>query len=165
MTPEELLPVVYQELRRLAAAKLANEQPGLTLDATALVHEAWLKLANASVDWNDKAHFIRTAATAMRQILVDRARAKLTSKRGGGQGRLDQVEFVAPLPDAELLNLDEALTRLAAVKPDHAKLVELRYFAGMSNEEAAASLNVSQATGTRMMNYARAWLKVEMERE
>ncbi len=165
MTPEELLPLVYQELRRLAAAKLANEQPGQTLDATALVHEAWLKLADASIDWNDKAHFIRTAATAMRQILVDRARAKLTSKRGGGQGRVDEVEFVAPLPDEELLHLDEALTRLASVKPDHAKLVELRYFAGMSNEEAAASLNISQATGTRMMNYARAWLKVEMERK
>ena len=164
MTPEELLPVVYQELRRLAASKLSNEQAGHTLDATALVHEAWLKLADVSIDWNDKAHYIRTAATAMRQILVDRARAKLTAKRGGDNCRVEYHDFSAPLPDAELLHLDEALTRLAAVKPEHAKLVELRYFAGMSNEEAAASLEVSQATGTRMMNYAKAWLKVEMER-
>lgn len=163
MTPDELLPVVYQELRKLAAAKLANEPPGQTLEATALVHEAWLKLADASIDWNDKGHFIRTAATAMRQILVDRARAKLTTKRGGGNCRVEYDEFSAPLPDEQLLHLDEAITRLAQTKPDHAKLIELRYFVGMTNEEAAASLDVSQATGTRMMNYAKAWLKVEME--
>lgn len=163
MRPDELLPVVYQELRRLAAAKLANEQPGQTLEATGLVHEAWLKLADSSIDWNDKAHFIRTASTAMRQILVDRARAKLTAKRGGDHNRAEFSDFRAPLPDAELLGLDEALTRFALIKPDHAKLVELRYFAGMNNDEASASLNISQATGTRMMNYAKAWLKVEME--
>jgi RNA polymerase sigma factor (TIGR02999 family) len=164
LTPEELLPVVYQELRLLAAAKLAKEQPGQTLEATALVHEAWLKLAGASIEWNDKAHFIRTASTAMRQILVDRARAKLTAKRGGDSNRAELVNIEAQLPDADLLNLDEALTRFALIKPDHAKLLELRYFAGMSNDEAAASLNFSSATGTRMMNYARAWLKVEMEK-
>lgn len=164
MTPEELLPVVYQELRRLAASKLSNEQPGQTLEATALVHEVWLKLSDGSMDWNDKTHFVRTAATAMRQILVDRARAKLTSKRGGDNARVEVNDFAAPLPDVELLHLDEALTRLALIKPEHAKLVELRYFAGMSNEEAAASLDVSPATGTRMMNYAKAWLKVEMEK-
>lgn len=163
LTPEELLPLVYQELRRLAAAKLANEPPGQTLEATGLVHEAWLKLADSNVDWTDKAHFIRTAATAMRQILVDRARAKLASKRGGSNARAEFLDFAAPLPDEELLHLDEALTRLALIKPDHAKLVELRCFAGMTNDEAAASLNISQATGTRMMNYAKAWLKVEME--
>lgn len=163
MTPDELLPIVYQELRRLAAAKLANEQPGQTLEATALVHEAWLKLADVSIDWSDRTHFVRTAATAMRQILVDRARAKLAAKRGGDNCRVEYHDFPAPLPDLELLHLDEALSRLALIKPEHAKLVELRYFAGMSNEEAAASLNVSQATGTRMMNYAKAWLKVEME--
>ncbi len=165
LTPDELLPVVYQELRRLAAAKLANEQPGHTLEATALVHEVWLKLADGSIDWNDKAHFVRTAATAMRHILVDRARAKLASKRGGDNCRVEYNDFPAPLADAELLHLDEALSRLAQIKPDHAKLVELRYFVGMSNEEAAASLEISSATGTRMMNYAKAWLKVEMERE
>lgn len=163
MTPEELLPLVYQELRRLAAAKLANEPPGQTLEATGLVHEAWLKLADTSVDWTDKAHFIRTAATVMRQILVDRARAKLTSKRGGSNARAEFLDFAAPLPDEELLHLDEALSRLALIKPDHAKLVELRCFAGMNNDEAAASLNISQATGVRMMSYAKAWLKVEME--
>lgn len=153
---------MYHELRKLAAAKLANEQPGQTLEATALVHEAWLKLADASVDWNDKTHFIRTAATAMRQILVDRARAKLTTKRGGDNFRVELQELESPLPDSELLCLDEALARLAAQKPDHAKLIELRYFAGMSNEEAAAAIGVSPATGHRMMNYAKAWLKVDM---
>ncbi len=163
MTPDELLPLVYQELRSLAAAKLAGEQPGHTLQATALVHEVWLKLADSSMDWNDRTHFVRTAATAMRQILVDRARAKLAAKRGGDNHRVEYDDFSAPLPDAELLHLDEALNRLALVKPDHAKLVEMRYFMGMSNEEAAASLNISSATGTRMMNYAKAWLKVEME--
>jgi RNA polymerase sigma factor (TIGR02999 family) len=163
LTPDELLPVVYQELRRLAAAKLANEHPGQTLEATALVHEAWLKLTDGSIEWNDKTHFIRTAATAMRQILVDRARAKLTSKRGGENCRVEYIDFPAPLPDAQLLHLDDALNRLAQSKPDHAKLIELRYFVGMSNEEASASLDVSPATGTRMMNYAKAWLKVEME--
>lgn len=165
MTPDELLPVVYQELRRLAASKLSNELPGQTLDATGLVHEAWLKLADVSIDWNDKTHFVRTASTAMRQILVDRARAKLASKRGGDNCRVEYNDFSAPLPDSELLHLDEALSRLSLIKPDHAKLVELRYFAGMSNDEASASLDVSQATGTRMMNYAKAWLKVEMEKE
>lgn len=162
MTPAELIPLVYQELRKLAAAKLASEQPGQTLDATALVHEAWLKLADASVDWNDKTHFIRTAATAMRQILVDRARAKLTTKRGGENVRIALQDLASPIPDTELLSLDEALTRLASIKPDHAKLVELRYFAGMSNDEAAAAIDVSPATGHRMMNYAKAWLKVDI---
>ncbi len=122
MTPEELLPVVYTELRKLAAAKLANEQPGQTLEATALVHEVWLKLADGSVEWNDKTHFVRTAATAMRQILVDRARAKLTSKRGGDNCRVEYQDFAAPLPDSQLLQLDEALSRLAQIKPEHAKL-------------------------------------------
>ena len=164
MTPAELLPLVYQELRKLAAAKLANEKAGQTIEATALVHEAWLKLSDASVDWKDKTHFIRTAATAMRQILVDRARAKLTLKRGGENYRIELQDLSAPLPDSELLSLDEALTRFAIIKPDHAKLVELRYFAGMSNEEAAAAIDVSPATAHRMMNYAKAWIKVELAR-
>lgn len=163
MSPEELLPLVYHELRNLAAAKIASEQPGQTLNATALVHETWLKLANAPVDWNDKTHFIRAAATAMRQILVDRARAKLTTKRGGEIHRVEFRDFASPLPDSELISLDESLTRFALVKPDHAKLVELRHFAGMSNDEAATALGISPATGHRMMKYARAWLKVDME--
>lgn len=164
LTPDEIFPLVYRELRKLAASKLACEQPGQTLEATGLVHEAWLKLADASVDWNDKTHFIRAAATAMRQILVDRARAKLAFKRGGENYRVEMHDLAAPLPDAELLSLDEALTRLAIIKPDHANLVELRYFSGMSNDEAAAALDVSSATGCRMMNYAKAWLKVDLEK-
>ena len=162
MTPGELLPQVYDELRRLAAAKLAREADGHTLDATALVHEAWLKLAGASVEWQDRTHFLRTAATAMRRILVDRARAKLTAKRGEGACRVEMIDFAAPLPDPELIALDDALTRFAVVKPDHAKLVELRFFAGMTGDDAAAAIGVSPATADRLWRYARAWLQVEM---
>ena len=162
MTPADLLPQVYDELRKLAAAKLAAEQPGYTLDATALVHEAWLKLAEASVEWQDRTHFLRTAATAMRRILVDRARAKLTAKRGGAAARVELPEIAAPLPDPELLALDEALTRLAETKPEHAQLLELRYFAGLTADEAAAALGLSAATADRMARYAKAWLAVEL---
>ena len=163
MTPDDLLPLVYDELRKLAAAKLAHEQPGHTLNATALVNEAWLKLADVSVDWQDRTHFLRAAATAMRRILVDRARAKLTGKRGDGAARVELPDLAAPLPDSELLALDEALTRLAELKPDHAKLIELRYFGGLSSDEAAAALGISPATADRMARYAKAWLKVEMD--
>jgi RNA polymerase sigma factor (TIGR02999 family) len=117
-SPADLLPQIYDQLRKLAAAKLAHERPGHTLDATALVHEAWLKLADASIEWNDRTHFLRTAATAMRRILVDRARAKLAAKRDGGV-RVALADFPAPLPDAELLALDIALETLAQSKPDH----------------------------------------------
>ena len=161
MTPAELLPLVYDELRRLAAAKLAHEPPGHTLDATALVHEAWAKLAGASVDWQSRSHFLRTAATAMRRILVDRARAKKTAKRDGGR-RVELADIPAPLPDAELLALDDALGHLAATHPDHAQLVELRFFAGQTGDEAAAVLGVSAATADRMWRYARAWLRLRM---
>jgi RNA polymerase sigma factor (TIGR02999 family) len=164
LTPAEILPLVYQELRKLAASKLASEPSGQTLQATALVHEAWLRLADASVDWSDKTHFIRTAATAMRRILVDRARAKLAAKRGGENVRVELSEITAPLPDSELLSLDEALDRFAEIKPDHAKLMELRYFAGMTSDEAAKILNVAPATAHRMMQYAKAWLRLEMTR-
>ena len=162
MTPAELLPQVYTELRKLAAAKLAGEKPGQTIDATALVHEAWLKLADASVEWQDRTHFLRTAATAMRRILVDRARARLSAKRGGGGAKIDLPELSAPLPDPELLALDEALAKFAETKPDHAKLVELRTFAGMTGTEAAETLGISEATVDRMWRYAKAWLAVEM---
>lgn len=162
VTPAELLPVVYDQLRRLAAEKLAREAPGHTLDATALVHEAWLKLADASVDWQDRSHFLRTAATAMRRILVDRARGKLAAKRGGAAAKIEFPEIAAPLPDPELLALDEALTKLATIKPDHAKLVELRTFAGLTLDEAAANLGVSPATADRMWRYVKAWLAVEL---
>jgi RNA polymerase sigma factor (TIGR02999 family) len=161
VTPAELLPLVYDELRKLAAAKLAVEQPGQTLDATALVHEVWLKLADASVDWQDRTHFLRTAATAMRRILVDRARAKLTGKRDGGQ-RVDLPDIAAPLPDEQLLALDESLTKLAMIKPDHAKLIELRFFVGLTSDEAAEALDISPATADRMWRYARAWLQIEL---
>ena len=161
MTPAELLPLVYDELRKLAAANLACEVPGQTLDATALVHEACLKLADASVEWQNRTHFLRTAATAMRRILVDRARAKQTAKRDGGQ-RVELPDIAAPLPDEQLLALDESLTKLAAVKPDHAKLIELRYFAGLTGEEAAEALGISPASADRMWRYARAWLQVEI---
>ena len=159
--PADLFPQVYDELRRLAAVKLAGENAGQTLDATALVHEAWLRLAGASVEWQDRSHFFRTAATAMRRVLVDRARAKECNKRGGGADRVEMPELAAPMPDSRLIALDAALTQLAATKPDHAKLIELRYFAGLSGDDAAAVLGVSPATADRMWRYARAWLRVE----
>lgn len=161
MNSYDLLPQVYDQLRALAAAKLAAEKPGHTLDATALVHEAWLKLADASVEWQDRTHFLRTAATAMRRILVDRARAKLTAKRDGGE-RVELPDIAAPLPDPALLALDDALTRLAETKPDHAKLLELRYFARLTGDEAAVALGVAPATADRMARYAKAWLAVEL---
>jgi RNA polymerase sigma factor (TIGR02999 family) len=161
-SPRELLQEVYDELRRLASAKLAEERPGQTLDATALVHEVWLRLADASVEWQDRNHFLRVAATAMRRILVDQARAKHTAKRGGDGVRMAEFDIVAPQPAPVLLALNEALDKLAAIKTDHARLVELRYFAGLTGDEAAQALGVSPATADRMWRYARAWLQVEI---
>lgn len=161
MTPNELLPQVYTELRKLASAKLKGEQPGQTLSATALVHEAWLRLSEASVEWKDRTHYLRTAATAMRRILVDRARAKLMKKRDGGK----QVTLNDPaeqMPDAQIIALDEALELLAAEKPDYAKLVELRFIIGLTGDEAAQVLGMSAATADRMWRYARAWLQVKL---
>ncbi|HMO14559.1 MAG TPA: ECF-type sigma factor [Pirellulaceae bacterium] len=163
MKPDELIKSVYDEMRRLAQVKLHEESPGHSLSATALVHEVWLKLADASVDWQDQNHFLRTAATAMRRILVDHARAKLAQKRGGGAARVELLDIDSPLPDAELLDLDSALNKLAELKPDHAKLIELRYFAGLTGDEAAEALGVSPATVDRMWRYARAWLMTEMK--
>ncbi len=153
---------VYATLRKLAARKIAGEGAGQTLSATALVHEAWLRLAEASVEWQDKSHYLRTAATALRRILVDRARAKVADKRGGGAERVALGDPAAPTRAEELLALDEALERLAAEKPDHARLVELRYFAGLTGDEAAAALGVSPATADRLWRYARAWLQAEL---
>jgi RNA polymerase sigma factor (TIGR02999 family) len=161
MTPADLLPQVYDQLRKLAAGKLAHEKPGDTLSATALVHEAWLKLADASVDWQDRTHFLRTAATAMRRILVDPARAKQAAKRDGGS-RVELADFATPLTDPQLIALDDALNRLAEIKPDHAKLIELRFFGGLTGDEAAAALGISAATADRQWRYARAWLQVEL---
>jgi RNA polymerase sigma factor (TIGR02999 family) len=161
-TPRELLPEVYDELRRIAAARLAIERPGQTLQATALVHEAWLRLSNASIAWQDRNHFLRAAATAMRRILVDQARAKSTAKRGADAERVVGLEIAAPMPAHELIALNEALDKLATIKPDHARLIELRYFVGLTGDEAAGGLGISPATADRMWRYARAWLQVEM---
>lgn len=161
MTPAELMPEVYDELRKLAAAKLAAEKPGHTLDATALVHEAWLKLADASVEWQDRTHFFRTAATAMRRILVDRARAKSTVKRDAGE-RVELCEVPGVWPDAKLVALDDALEALAVTKPVHAKLIELRFFVGLTMDESAEALGTAPATADRYWHYARAWLRVKM---
>jgi RNA polymerase sigma factor (TIGR02999 family) len=161
MTPSALLPQVYDELRKLAAGKLASEKPGDTLSATALVHEAWLKLADASVEWKDRTHFFRTAATAMRRILVDRARAKLTAKRDGG-ARVELADFARPLSDPQIIALDDTLTRLAEKKPEHARLIELRFFGGLTGDEAAAAMGISAATADRQWRYAKAWLQVEL---
>ena len=161
MTSADLLPIVYADLRKLAAAKIASEQPGHTLSATALVHEAWLRLADASTEWADPSPYLRTAATAMRRILVDRARAKLAAKRDGGV-RVELADFPELLPNNQLLALDEALGQLSAHKPDHSKLVELRFFVGLTGDEAAVALGISPATADRMWRYARAFLQVEI---
>jgi RNA polymerase sigma factor (TIGR02999 family) len=161
----ELLPLVYDELRRLAAARLADEKPGQTLQATALVHEAYVRLVGGDQpqDWNGRGHFFAAAARAMRQILVDAARRKDADKRGGNLGRLplDEAASVAapdgPQPE-DLVALDDALTQLAAEDPQKARLVELRYFAGLSVEDAAAALGISEATAKRHWVYARCWL-------
>jgi len=163
MPPDDLLTSqVYAELRKLAAAKLSLESPGQTLDATAIVHEAWLRLAEASIEWQDRTHYLRTAATAMRRILVDRARAKLAAKRGSDPAREELIEIAAPLPDAKLLALDESLEKLAVEKPELAKLIELRFFLGLSGDEAATVLGLSPATADRRWTYAKAWLQVEL---
>jgi RNA polymerase sigma factor (TIGR02999 family) len=168
----DLLPLVYGELRRLAADCLAREKPGQTLQATALVHEAYLRLVGAdpAPAWSGRGHFFGAAARAMRQILVDAARRKGADKRGGGRGRLslDAAAAVATPegpPADDLLALDEALSRLAVEDPLKARLVELRYFAGLSVEDAAAALGISPATAKRHWVYARVWLYDELNRD
>ena len=159
---DELLPLVYQELRRLAARRLSQEKPGQTLQATALVHDAYLRLVGPEDvrGWDGRGHFFAAAAEAMRRILIDNARRKRTQKHGGVHRRqeLDEVEIVAGAPAEDLLALDEALTRLAAEDPQKAELVKLRYFAGLSIEEAARVLGISVATAKRHWAFARAWL-------
>ncbi|MBI5385271.1 MAG: sigma-70 family RNA polymerase sigma factor [Verrucomicrobia bacterium] len=163
---EELLPLVYNELRRMAAHKMAHEPAGHTLQPTALVHEAWLKLVDSpSQSWQNRAHFFGAAAEAMRRILIARARRKHTQRRGAGVEHLDAdaIELASPVPDEQLLALNEALDRFAALEPQQAELVKLRYFVGLKIEEAADVLGISKATATRWWAYARAWLFDEMQ--
>jgi RNA polymerase sigma factor (TIGR02999 family) len=163
---EQLLPLVYDELRKLAAAKLAQEKAGQTLDATALVHEAYLRLVGGgdAPHWDHRRHFFAAAAEAMRRILVDSARRKQSRKHGGGRARqeLDAEAVVAPEPDLDLLALDAALRRLAEHDPIKARLVELRYFAGLTGEQAAAVLQLSPSSADRIWVYTRAWLRREL---
>lgn len=163
---EQLLPLVYDELRKLAAQRLAHEKPGHTLQATALVHEAYLRLVgdqNGS-PWDGRGHFFAAAAEAMRRILVESARRRLRQKRGGGMARveLDGADIVVSQGPEELLAVDEALDKLAAEDPRAADLVKLRYFAGLSVDEAADSLGMSRATAYRHWAYARAWVRFEV---
>jgi RNA polymerase sigma factor (TIGR02999 family) len=158
---EQLLPLVYDELRKLAAQRLAQEKPGQTLQATALVHEAYLRLVGPTElrVYRDRRHFFAAAASAMRRILIDRARRKLTEKHGGGRPRQELPDVAAPQADDELLALNEALERLAIEDPLKARLVELRYFAGLSSDQAAEVLGISPSTADRHWAYARAWLQ------
>lgn len=163
---EELLPIVYQELRQLAAQKLAHEKPGQTLQATALVHEAWLRLVHEeNRQYQDSRHFIFAAAQAMQRILVENARRKLREKRGGGLIRDEGgvCDIPSPMPSENLLALDEALGRLAAQDPPAAQLVQLRFFAGLTQAQAAEILGLSERTASRLWAYARAWLNQEIQ--
>jgi RNA polymerase sigma factor (TIGR02999 family) len=164
---ETLLPLVYNELRRLASHRLANERPGQTLDATALVHEAYLRLVDTDKvpQWNNRGHFFAAAAEAMRRILVERARHKQSLKAGGNQQRreLDDIAIVTPEPDVDLLALDVALERLERHDRRKADLVKLRFFAGLTIEQAAQALAISPSTADNDWAYARCWLRLEME--
>jgi RNA polymerase sigma factor (TIGR02999 family) len=158
----QLLPLVYDELRRLAARKLAQEKPGQTLQATALVHEAYLRLVDTDQarDWNSRGHFFAAAAEAMRRILIEQARRKGRCKHGGGRKRLnlEGLDVAAGAAEPDVLALDEALAQLAAEEPTAAQVVHLRYFAGLTAEEAAAALGISLRTANRHWAYAKAWL-------
>jgi RNA polymerase sigma factor (TIGR02999 family) len=159
---EQLLPLVYDELRQLAAEKLARERPGQTLQATALVHEAYLRLVDAksAQHWNSRGHFFAAAAEAIRRILIESARRRSRRKRGGDWQRRD-LDFIEPAvqdPDPDILTVDEALSQLACEHPENAELVKLRYFAGLTLAEAAAAKGISTATADRRWRYARAWL-------
>ncbi len=164
---EQLLPLVYEELRRLAAYKMAGEAAGHTLQPTALVHEAWLRLAGSQPpNWQNRAHFFGAAAEAMRRILVEHARRKLSLKRGAGAHREELHESVLVLaaPPDELLAVHEALDKLAVKDPSAAEIVKLRYFVGMTMEEAAAAMGLAPRTAARVWTYARTWLHREIRR-
>jgi RNA polymerase sigma factor (TIGR02999 family) len=164
---DQLLPLVYNELRRLAACRMANEAPGHTLQPTALVHEAWLRLVGDEASkFKNRAHFFGAAAEAMRRILVESARRKKRLKHGGEFQRVDMdaVELPLPLPDDELLALDEALDRLTTVDARAAEVVKLCFFVGLTQEQAAKELGISLATAERLWSFARAWLFREMQK-
>ena len=166
---EELLPLVYAELRRLAAAKLANEKPGQTLQATALVHEAYMRLVgaapNALENWDSRGHFFAAAAEAMRRILVDQARRKQTEKGGGNHQRvsLTSVEPAEAEQTLDLIALDEALNKLETIDARKARVVKLRYFGGLTIEQAARSLGIAASTADADWAYAKGWLKLELQ--
>jgi RNA polymerase sigma factor (TIGR02999 family) len=164
---EQLLPLVYDELRRLAAQKLAQEKPGQTLEATALVHEAYMRLVGGgqTQSWDSRGHFFAAAAEAMRRILIDQARRKRRPKHGGDWKRvsLEDVLCVSQSPGEDLLALDEALTRFAAQEPAKAELVKLRFFAGLTIADAARAMGISEATAERYWAYARVWLYAELQ--
>jgi RNA polymerase sigma factor (TIGR02999 family) len=166
---EQLLPLVYDELRKLAAAKLANEKPGQTLQATALVHEAFVRLVDTeqNPDWNSRGHFFAAAAEAMRRILIESARRKRAQKRGGDLGResLDGIEIAAPVGSVDVIALDEALTRLEREDSKASELVRLRFFAGLAIKDAATILGVSPRKADSLWAYARAWLYAELDDE
>jgi RNA polymerase sigma factor (TIGR02999 family) len=162
-----LLPLVYEELRKLAAARMAHEPPGLTLQPTALVHEAWLRIGGeAQPDWRSRAQFFSAAAEAMRRILIDHARRRRAQRHGGGQLRVDATVLdviAAPANDDLLLAINDALEKLAVHHPQKAELVKLRYFAGLDHAETAQSLGISEITAKRWWSYARAWLYTELQ--
>jgi RNA polymerase sigma factor (TIGR02999 family) len=165
---EELLPLVYDELRKLAAAKMAREVPGQTLQPTALVHEVFLRLVGSqNQQWKGRAHFFGAAAEAMRRILIENARRKRAARHGGGQAKLDisEIQIAAAAKDDELLAVSDALEKFATRDKQKAELVKLRYFVGLTTEEAAEVLGVSVPTADRWWNFSRAWLFEEIERE
>ena len=163
---EKLLPLVYGELRKLAAAKMANESPGQTLQPTALVHEAWIRLVGGTNrSWDNRGHFFSAAAEAMRRILIERARRRMREKHGGGLSKvnLENLELAVTLDDPTLLLVDEALEKLKTVDPKGAELIRLRFFAGLSNVEAAKVIGLPERTAKRTWAYARAWLYEELK--
>lgn len=164
---DRLLPLVYDELRALAAARLSRERADHTLQATALVHEAYLRLVDQRApDWKDRAHFLALSAMAIRRVLVDHARRRLADKRGGGAQRLSLTGFepaAGPAAELDLLDLDSALAELATQKPEHAQVIELRFFGGATAAEAAEALGVTERTIERRWRFARAWLYRRLE--
>jgi RNA polymerase sigma factor (TIGR02999 family) len=163
---EDLLPLVYDELRKLAASRLSRESPGQTLEATALVHEAYLRLINTGTDqqWNSRGHFFAAAAEAMRRILVEKARHKMSLKRGARAERIDlsEIEVAIEADDEQVLRVNEAVEKLAVHDPQAAQLVKLRFFAGLTGEQAAEAMGIAQRSATRLWAYARDWLFEEI---